>query len=148
MREINSIDLVTSIEDCAIVADACSFKIDEGRFVIEAKSLNSAMSEFSGDEVKMQAENCKAKYSIEYLQKFMKGSRLSEKTNSRKRSRKEMSTATEARPTVTSTHESRDVDKLSGKLEIDSAPTIPQMVVSGMVRNRPPRSVHLCLPVR
>ncbi len=30
-----------------------------------------------------------------------------------------------------------------GKEEIDNAPTMPQIVVSGMVRNRPPRSVHL-----
>ena len=78
--EMNSIDLITSIEDCAIVADACSFIIKDGKFVIEAKSLNSAMSEFSGDEAKIEAENCKAKYSIEYLQKFMKGAKLCEKS--------------------------------------------------------------------
>ncbi len=34
-----------------------------------------------------------------------------------------------------------------GNDEIDSAPTMPQMVVSGMVRNSPPSSVHLRLPV-
>ena len=69
--EINSVDLITSIEDCNIVADACSFIIKDGKFIIEAKSLNSARSEFSGDEAKIQAENCKAKYSLVYLQKFM-----------------------------------------------------------------------------
>ena len=78
--ELNSVDLITSIEDCNIVADACSFIIKDGRFIIEAKSLNSAMSEFSGDEAKIEAENCKAKYSLEYLQKFMKGAKLSEKS--------------------------------------------------------------------
>ena len=78
--EMNSIDLITSIEDCAIVADACSFIIKDGNFIIKAKSLNSAMSEFSGDEAKIEAENCKAKYSIEYLQKFMKGAKLCEKS--------------------------------------------------------------------
>lgn len=78
--EINSVDLITSIEDCNIVADACSFIIKDGKFIIEAKSLNSAMSEFSGDEAKIQAENCKAKYSLEYLQKFMKGAKLCEKS--------------------------------------------------------------------
>lgn len=77
--EINSVDLITSIEDCNIVADACSFIIKDGKFIIEAKSLNSARSEFSGDEAKIQAENCKAKYSLEYLQKFMKGAKLCEK---------------------------------------------------------------------
>jgi proliferating cell nuclear antigen len=79
--EINSIDLINSIEDCAIVADACSFIIKDGKFIIEAKSLNAAMSEFSGDEARIQAEDCKAKYSVEYLQKFMKGAKLCEKTS-------------------------------------------------------------------
>jgi len=78
--ELNSIDLIASIEDCAIVSDACSFIIDSERFIIEAKGLNSAMSEFSGDESKIIAENCKARYSLEYLQKFMKGAKLCEKT--------------------------------------------------------------------
>lgn len=78
--EINSIDFVNSIEDCGVVADSCSFIIKDGNFIIEAKSLNSAMSEFSGDEAKIKAENCKAKYSLEYLQKFMKGAKLCEKT--------------------------------------------------------------------
>lgn len=78
--EINSGDLVNSIEDCAVVSDACSFMIVDGKFVIEAKGIDSARSEFSGDEANINAENCKAKYSLEYLQKFMKGSKLAEKT--------------------------------------------------------------------
>jgi proliferating cell nuclear antigen len=78
--EISSIDLIASIEDCAVVADACSFIIDQGKFIIEAKGINSARSEFSGDEATIQAENCKARYSLEYLQKFIKGSKLAEKT--------------------------------------------------------------------
>ncbi|MBS3085760.1 proliferating cell nuclear antigen (pcna) [Candidatus Pacearchaeota archaeon] len=78
--ELNSVDLIDSIEDCAIVADACSFIVQDNNFIIKAKSLNSAMSEFSGDEAKIEAENCKVKFSIEYLQKFMKGAKLSSKT--------------------------------------------------------------------
>ena len=78
--EINSADLIASIEDCAIVADACSLIRNEKGFVIEAKSMNSAMSEFSGDEAKIEGENAKSKYSLEYLQKFMKGAKLCEKT--------------------------------------------------------------------
>jgi|SRR3989344_1276865 len=78
--EIASVDLVASIEDCNVVSDACTFHIKEGNFIIEAKSLNSTRSEFSGDEVKLQAEDCKAKYSLEYLQKFMKGAKMSVKT--------------------------------------------------------------------
>ena len=78
--EINSIDLIDSIEDCMVVADACSFIIQEGKFIMEAKSIDSARSEFSGDEAKIEAENCKSKYSLEYLAKFMKGAKLVEKT--------------------------------------------------------------------
>lgn len=78
--ELNSVDFIDSVEDCAIVADACSFIIRDGKFIIEASGLNSAMSEFSGDEANIQAENCKSKYSLEYLQKFVKGAKLTEKT--------------------------------------------------------------------
>lgn len=78
--ELNSVDLVASIEDCLIVSDACSFIIRDGKFIIESKGLNSAMSEFSGDEAKIEAENCRSKYSLEYLQKFLKAAKLSEKT--------------------------------------------------------------------
>jgi proliferating cell nuclear antigen len=78
--EIDSSDFVSAIEDCLVVSDACSFIIKDGKFLIEAKSLNSAMSEFSADEVKIEAENCKSKYSLEYLQKFVKGSKLTSKT--------------------------------------------------------------------
>lgn len=78
--EINSIDLVASIDDCAVVSDACSFVIKENKFIIEAKGLNSARSEFSSDEAKIEAEDCKSRYSLEYLQKFMKGARLCEKS--------------------------------------------------------------------
>lgn len=79
--EISSLDLVSSIEDCIVVSDACSFIIKKGEFIIEAKGLNSARSEFSGDEAKIEAEECKSKYSLEYLQKFMKGVKLCEKTH-------------------------------------------------------------------
>jgi proliferating cell nuclear antigen len=78
--ELNSEDFIASIEDCAVVAEACSFIIKDGKFIIEAKNLNSAMSEFSGDEAIIQAEDCKARYSLEYLQKFAKGAKIVDKT--------------------------------------------------------------------
>ena len=78
--EMNSSDLIDAVEDCDVVADACSFIIENNNFVIEAKSLNSARSEFSGDEVNIKAENCRARYSVEYLEKFIKGSKLCDKT--------------------------------------------------------------------
>ncbi len=78
--EISSPDLISAIEDCIVVSDSCSFKIKDKEFTIEAKGLNSARSDFSGDEAKIEAEECKSKYSLEYLQKFMKGAKLCEKT--------------------------------------------------------------------
>jgi len=77
---INSIDLIAAIEDCSIVSDACSFEIKDGKFFIQAKGLNSTISEFSSDEVDIEAESCRSKYSLEYLQKFIKGSKLADKT--------------------------------------------------------------------
>lgn len=78
--ELNSIDLIDSVEDCSVVSDSCSFIIENGKFVIEAKGLNSARSEFSGDEARIRAENCRSKYSIDYLQKFIKAGKLCEKS--------------------------------------------------------------------
>lgn len=79
--ELNSSDFVDSIEDCVVVSDACSFIVKEGKFIIEAKGLNSARSEFSSDEAVINAEECKSRYSLEYLQKFIKSAKLCEKTS-------------------------------------------------------------------
>jgi len=76
--EMNSLDLSEAIEDCAIVSDSCSFSLQEGKFIVEARGLNSAKSEFS-DEVKIEGDKGKAKYSLEYLQKFAKSCKLTEK---------------------------------------------------------------------
>lgn len=80
--EIDSADLADAIEDAAIVADACTLITDkkQDNFVVEAKgSLNSARTEFSSDEAKLQVQDAKSKYSLEYLQKFMKGAKLTGK---------------------------------------------------------------------
>jgi proliferating cell nuclear antigen len=77
--EIPSLDLLEVIEDCSVVADSCSFSSADNKFVIEAKGLHSAKSEFSQDEIKIEG-NGKAKYSLEYLQKFAKACKLTEKT--------------------------------------------------------------------
>lgn len=79
--ELNSVDFIASVEDCGVVAEACSFIIDNRKFIIEAKGLNSARSEFSEDEAKIGVvENCKSRYSLEYLSKFIKGAKLCDKT--------------------------------------------------------------------
>ena len=80
--KMNSVDFVDSVEDCAVVSDACSFIIKENKFVIESRGLNSARAEFSGDEAEITSEvaSCKSRYSLEYLQKFAKGAKLVDKT--------------------------------------------------------------------
>ncbi|MFH1711392.1 MAG: proliferating cell nuclear antigen (pcna) [Nanoarchaeota archaeon] len=77
--EMSSSDFLSSVEDCMIVADACTFAVKEGKFIVEAKGLNSAKNEFSGDEVKIEGGDSKSRYSLEYLQKFTKGTRVSDK---------------------------------------------------------------------
>lgn len=81
--EIDSVDLIASIEDCSVVDDACGFSVEEGKFIIYAKGLNSARSEFSGDEAKIEAEDASSRYSLEYLVKFMKAAKICEKTKLR-----------------------------------------------------------------
>ena len=85
--EMSSIDLSEAIEDCSVVADSCTFITREGKFIIEAKgSLNSAKSEYSGDEVNIEIKageekkDIISKYSLEYLQKFIKAMKITEKT--------------------------------------------------------------------
>lgn len=68
---MDSQELIDSIDDCAVVSDACSFRTEEGKFIIEAKETNSAKSEFK-ENISITGENSKSRYSLEYLQKFMK----------------------------------------------------------------------------
>ena len=69
---------VEVIEDCSIVSDACTFIAEPTKFVIEAKGpLNSARAEFSSDEVEIHSDFSSARFSLEYLNKFIKGSKIS-----------------------------------------------------------------------
>lgn len=79
--EINANELLDAIEDCAIVADACSFESELDRFSVYAKgSLNSAKLTYSSDEAYIESPSKqKSKYSLEYLQKMMRASKLTEK---------------------------------------------------------------------
>ena len=77
--EMSSVDFSEAIEDCSVVADACSFISESNKFIIQAKgSLNSFKSEF-GDEVSIVAEDAKSKYSLEYLQKMIKATKTTDK---------------------------------------------------------------------
>lgn len=78
--KINSLDLIDSIEDCVVVADSCAFIVEEDKFVIQAKGADSARAEFSKDQLTIEGEPSKSKYSLDYLQKFIKGAKLCDKT--------------------------------------------------------------------
>jgi len=78
--EVNSEDLISSIEDCNVVSESCAFETKDGKFIIEAKGMNSARTEFPSESVEMTGENCVSKYGLDYLQKFVKGSKLTSKT--------------------------------------------------------------------
>ena len=78
--EMSSLTFSELIEDCSVVADSCSFISETEKFIIYAKgSLNSFKSEFSSDEANIQAQEAKAKYSLEYLQKMVKATKLTDK---------------------------------------------------------------------
>jgi len=77
--EILSDHFIKGVEDCSIVADSCSFVVGSGFFILEASgSLNSARTEFSGDEAKIEGTG-RSKYSLEYLIKFIKAGKISDK---------------------------------------------------------------------
>lgn len=78
--EMSSSDFAESIEDSSVVADACSFISESDKFIIKAKgSLNSFKSEFSSDELNISAGDAHSKYSLEYLQKMIKATKLTDK---------------------------------------------------------------------
>ena len=78
--EMAALDFSEAIEDCSVVADSCTFVSEPNKFQIKAKgSLNSFKSEFSSDELNIVAENSQSKYSLEYLQKMTKATKLTEK---------------------------------------------------------------------
>jgi proliferating cell nuclear antigen len=81
--EMNSTDLTQTIEDCFVVADSCLFNCTKELFSISAKgNINSAKNEFSTDIVSLSGEG-KSKYSLEYLMKFIKANKISDKVNIR-----------------------------------------------------------------
>lgn len=73
-------ELIESIEDAAVVADSCLFISAEGKFIVEAKDLNSVKTEFSSDAAKVEGADAKSRYGIDYLTKFLKASRYFDTT--------------------------------------------------------------------
>jgi len=77
--KMDSFSFSQAIEDAKIVADSCALIAGEGFFMVEGSgNLNSARAEFSGDEVVISGI-AKSKYSLEYLMKFIKASKISNK---------------------------------------------------------------------
>jgi len=75
--KINSDTLTEVIEDCSVVSDACSFIAEPDKFIVEAHGLNSARAEFTSDEAEIHSGNSTARFSLEYLAKFIKGAKIS-----------------------------------------------------------------------
>ena len=76
---MTSLDFSEAVEDCSVVADSCSFISESDKFIIKAKgNLNSFHSQFN-DEINITAEEAGSKYSLEYLQKMIKGAKLTDK---------------------------------------------------------------------
>ncbi|MFH1802613.1 MAG: proliferating cell nuclear antigen (pcna) [archaeon] len=75
--KINADTLTEVIEDCSVVSDACTFMAEPNKFIVEAHSLNSARAEFSSDEAEIHSGNSTARFSLEYLSKFIKGAKIS-----------------------------------------------------------------------
>src|SRR3989344_2757672 len=78
---VNSDTFVEVIEDCAVVSDACTFIAEPNKFIVEAHGLNSARAEFSSDEAQIHSGNSTARFSLEYLSKFIKGAKISSKVS-------------------------------------------------------------------
>jgi proliferating cell nuclear antigen len=80
--KMDSESFVEVIEDCAIVSDACTFIAEPSKFVVEARgALNSARAEFSSDEIEIYSDHSSARFSLEYLNKFTKGAKVSAKVS-------------------------------------------------------------------
>ena len=77
--KMDSQSFVDAIEDSLVVSDACTFIAEPNRFIIEAKGLNSSRVEFSSDEAEIYSDHSSARFSLEYLSKFIKGAKIANK---------------------------------------------------------------------
>jgi proliferating cell nuclear antigen len=75
--KMDSSTLSEVIEDCSIVSDACTFIAEPAKFSVEAHGLNSVKVEFSSDELEIYSDKATARFSLEYLSKFIKGAKIS-----------------------------------------------------------------------
>jgi len=77
--EMGARDFAQAVEDASVVADSCAFVLKDDTFVVEGSgTLNSARAEFAGRDLEIFGQG-KSKYSLEYLMKFIKGVKISER---------------------------------------------------------------------
>jgi len=84
--ETSSLILDEAVEDVGIVAESVALTVSQDKFIIDSESnLSTAKVEILKDEetnIKMDSsEDVTAKYSIEYLKKIIKGSKLADKVS-------------------------------------------------------------------
>ena len=81
--ETNTLMFNDAIEDMDIIADSLSFKAMADKFVIESEgNISSGSVEIGNDEettLELNGSPVTARYSIEYLKKIIKGSKLTNK---------------------------------------------------------------------
>lgn len=79
--ETNTLLFNDAIEDMDIIADSLSFQATNDKFIIQSEgNISSGKVEISTDEetnVVLNGGNVSARYSVEYLKKIIKGSKLS-----------------------------------------------------------------------
>lgn len=81
--ETNALTLNEAIEDMNIVSESVSLIADKTKFLVKSESkLNDATVEInSGNETKITSDSkTQSKYSLEYLKKITKGSKLADNT--------------------------------------------------------------------
>lgn len=78
--EINNSLFNEAIEDMDVVAESVGFFLEGNKFGLSASgNLNAADVVFNDDDIKINSEGkIKARYSLEYLKKIIKGSKLSD----------------------------------------------------------------------
>lgn len=77
--KMDSEAFVDVVEDCLVVSDACTFIAEPDKFIVEAKGLHSLRAEFSSDELEIHSDKSMARFSLEYLSKFIKGAKISDR---------------------------------------------------------------------
>ena len=79
--DINALTFNEAIEDMGVVAESVAFMTEKDKFTIKSESkLNDATVEIApGNETKIDtSEKTTSKYSLEYLKKIIKGSKLTD----------------------------------------------------------------------